>query len=217
MVVIVVVGFWPTYFGPAFRGSFPNPLIVDVHAIVFIGWMALLATQIALARRGRLQGHRRVGVWGIAYGFLVMALGITVGIRTAVLHVRAGEFTPEEMAAFLLVPFVDVVLFATFFLAAIAQRRKPEAHKRLMIVATNALIGPAVVRMTFLGQLLPLALVVGWSPIIIGMVHDWRVRGRVHVVYVVGLVAFLAGSLRGAILTSEAWLSIGRRILELFA
>ena len=58
MVGIVVVGFWPSYFGPMVRGDIERPAIIQLHGVVFVGWMALLMAQVALAARGRMQLHR---------------------------------------------------------------------------------------------------------------------------------------------------------------
>jgi hypothetical protein len=40
------------------------PAIVHVHALLFVGWLALLTTQLLLVRRHRLDLHRRLGMAG---------------------------------------------------------------------------------------------------------------------------------------------------------
>ncbi len=61
-------------------------------------------------------------------------------------HIQAGDFTRDEMAAFLLAPLGDIALFACLFVGAVLCRHKSETHKRLMLLATVVLMGPAVVR-----------------------------------------------------------------------
>ena len=120
---------------------------------------------------------------------------------------RAGEVVAAQ--AQLLGPLLDMLVFAPLFAAAIYYRRKPELHKRLMIVATTSLLIAAVARMPFLGaprnQLL-LHLI--WiAPILLAMAHDfWRQR-KVHPVYVLGLVVLvLEGPLvRRPARQSETW------------
>ena len=41
MGLMAVVGFWPTYFGPLVRGTLSQPLLIHVHTVVFVGWLAL--------------------------------------------------------------------------------------------------------------------------------------------------------------------------------
>src|SRR5215207_3087326 len=112
MIGIVVVGFWPSYFGPMVRGQMARPAVIQAHGLVFVGWMALLMAQVVLAARGRIQLHRKVGQYGIVYGWLVVAMGLVVGPAASVIHVRAGEWTRDRGAGFLLTTFGDMVLFA---------------------------------------------------------------------------------------------------------
>ena len=60
------------------------------------------------------------------------------------MRVRAGEVAAAQ--AQLLGPLLDMLVFAPLFAAAIYYRRKPELHKRLMIVATTSLLIAAVGR-----------------------------------------------------------------------
>ena len=213
MVGMVVVGFWPSYFGPMVRGNIERPAIIQIHGLIFVGWMALLIAQVVLAARGRIQLHRKVGRYGVVYGWLVVAMGLIVGPAASVIHVRAGEWPHDRGAGFLLTTFGDMVLFGACFAAAVAYRHRPEIHKRLMIAATTALLFAAVGRMSFIGSP-PLAGLVWLSPLLIGMVHDKVTVGRVHPVYIVTTIGFLIGGTRILFEQSEAWLRIGRPILD---
>ena len=42
MAAMVLAGFWPSYCGPLLRGDTNRPLIVHIHGVVFLGWMALM-------------------------------------------------------------------------------------------------------------------------------------------------------------------------------
>ena len=217
MVGVVLVGFWPTYFGRLLRGDIARPLVVQIHGLVFVGWMALLMAQVVLAWRGRVRMHQRVGQWGIAYGALIVVMGVIVGIAAPVMHVHAGEWTRDRAAGFLLITFGDMVLFGTLFGAAVAYRRKPEIHKRLIVAATVALLFAAVGRIPALDQMQLLAAVVWLSPILIGMMYDWRLRGRPHAAYVISAVWLFVGATRVLITDSGFWQPIGRAILGVFA
>jgi hypothetical protein len=216
MVGIVFAGFWPSYYGPLLRGSADRPLVIHVHGAVFMGWMALLVTQVALAWRGRVQTHRRLGQWGIAYGFAVIAMGIIAGIAAPVMHLHAGDWTDERAAGFVLVTMGDMVLFGSLFVGAVVYRRKPEIHKRLMLAATVALLFAAVGRLGLIDQRPLLAAIVWLSPLLIGMLYDWRTRGRPHLVYVLSAVWLFVGATRVLATESAAWQPIGRAILAAF-
>jgi hypothetical protein len=133
------------------------------------------------------------------------------------MHLRAGEWTQTRAAGFLLITLGDMVLFGSLFGAAIAYRRKPEIHKRLMVGATVALLFAAVGRIPGLDQKVPALLAIWLSPVLIGMAYDWRTRGRPHPAYVVSALWLFAGALRVTQLESEIWLRTGRAILDVFA
>jgi hypothetical protein len=157
MAGVVVVGFWPSFFARLLRGDVARPALIQLHALVFLGWMGLLAVQVVAAARGNMRLHRRLGKWGIVYGCLVLAAGLAVGVIAPVLHVAAGEWSQDRAAGFLLTTLGDMTLFAVFFGAAVAYRSRPQIHKRLMITATVGLLFAAVGRMHFITSM-PLAI-----------------------------------------------------------
>jgi hypothetical protein len=138
-------------------------------------------------------------------------MGLVVSFVAPVLHVRAGDWTLDRAAGFMILPLVDMVLFAAFFGAAVGYRQKPEIHKRLMLAATMALAFAAVGRM--FDTALPL-LIVWLSPLAVAF--DVFVRGRVHPVYVVTAAVFMVAFPRIFLMESEPWLKIGRALLAPF-
>jgi hypothetical protein len=207
-----MVGFWPTYFGPLVAGAVDKTAIIHVHAAVYVGWLAIFMTQAALAATGRVALHMKLGRFAIGYGVLVFAVGLITAFARFAVRVRAGEATAAQ--AQLLGPLLDMLVFAPLFAAAVYYRRTPELHKRLMIVATTALLIAAVTRMPFLGSPpnRPLLHLIWTAPILLAMAHDfWRQR-KVHPIYVLGLVVLvLEGPLvRAPARQSELWLDASR-------
>jgi hypothetical protein len=213
MVAMVLVGFWPSYFGPLLRGNVSRPLVIQVHGLIFVGWMALLVAQVVLVARGRVDLHRRIGRLGIVYGCIVVAMGIVAGPAASVIHIRAGEWTRDEGAGFLLTTFGDMLLFGGFFGAAIAYRRRPEIHKRLMVAATVALLFAAVGRMQFIASR-ALAGVIWLSPMFVGMAYDGIARRRVHPVYLIATAVLFLVGMRVLFTQSGIWLAISRPIIN---
>jgi len=102
LIAIVIRGFWPSYFGLLLSGGVSRPWIIQLHGAIFSGWMVLLLAQVSLVSMGRVRMHRRVGNVGIAYGTLVLEIGLVVSFVAPVLHVHAGEWTVDRAAGFLL-------------------------------------------------------------------------------------------------------------------
>lgn len=213
LIATVMTGFWPSYFGTLLAGGATRPLVMHLHGAVFTGWMALLFLQVGLAAAGRVRLHRQVGRLGIGYGVLVFVMGVIVTFAAPVMHVRAGEWTVDRAAGFLLLPIGDMILFAGFFGTAIAYRHKPDVHKRLIIAATVALAFAAVARLN-----LPLLLffLLWLSPMAIAMGFDVATRGRVHRVDAISTAVLAIAFLRVLVTESERWLVVGRAILQPF-
>jgi hypothetical protein len=212
LIAMVLRGFWPSYFGQLFSDAPERPWIMQLHGAVFSGWMVLFLVQVSLIYGKRVRTHRTLGNRvGIAYGASVLALGLVVSFVAPILHVRAGDWTLDRAAGFILLPLVDMVLFAGFFGAAIAYRAKPDIHKRLMLVATIAVVFAAMARIGFESQWV--FLLVWLSPLIAAMGFDWLTRRQVHRVYVLSLAILVAAFARLFLMQSEGWLRIGRALL----
>jgi len=214
MTAIVLGGFWPSYYGPLLRGAASRPWVLHVHGAIFMGWMVLLMTQVALVVTGRTAAHRKLGRFGIGYGVLVFVMGLVVSFAAPLLHLAAGEWPMDQAAGFLIIPLGDMVLFGGFFGAAIVYRRKPEIHKRLIVLATVALLFAAIGRLSFVLGRGPIALLAWLSPLLVAMGYDGVVSRRVHRTYVIGLVLLLIGFTRVLFTESEWWLRIGRALLR---
>ena len=213
LIAMVVRGFWPSYFGPMFSGGMERPWIMHLHGAVFTGWMVLFLVQVWLIHTRRVRTHRTLGNrLGIAYGCLVLLLGLVVSFVAPVLHVQAGDWTVDRAAGFILLPIVDMILFACFFGAAIFYRTQPDIHKRLMLVATIAVVFAAIARMGFES---PLVFLLVWlSPLFAAMGFEWISFRQIHRVYLISLAILIAAFSRIFLMDSEAWLIIGRALLR---
>ena len=214
-VLIVAVGFWPSYFGALTSGGVDRPAFIHFHAVVYVGWLMLFVSQTAFAATGRLRQHMRLGKFMIGYGVVVIAVGLLAAFGMFWIRVRAGAVAEAQSA--LISPLLDMIVFTPFFASAVYFRRVPDLHKRLMIVATTALLVAAVARMRFLGGDALLVYVIWVSPIWIAMLRDLFSRRLLHPVYVVGLIAIaLEGTpTRRFIRETDAWLDLTGRLAQL--
>lgn len=186
MGLIAVIGFWPGYFGPLFEGTLVKLVRVHIHAILFTGWLVLFFAQATLAALGKVAWHMRLGRFSIGYGILLVPIGLYVAIARAIAQSRG--FYRE---------LLDILFFAIFFAAAIAYRKTPQLHKRLMVVATTMLLVAAASRMWFLpgesGSTTRLIIIFSILalPVMLAMGHDQFKKQRIHPVYIAGIFAFV--------------------------
>ena len=205
IAMMAVIGFWPTYLQPLLAGVSEARQVIHFHATVYFGWLALFMVQAWLAASGRLALHMKVGRIGMIYGCAMILVGLLVTFSQFADRVAAGDFAQAQSR--LLYPFTDMLIFPAFFGAAIAYRRKPEIHKRWMIVASTYLLVAAVLRMPIIGSPRSQAMFIGlWiTPIVLAMAHDYLKQRLIHPVYLIGIAALAASGYRDAIRETGLW------------
>ena len=195
MALIVVLGF-STQLAMG-RSTFASPLRVHLHAVVFMGWVAIFVTQSYLATRGPVALHRRLGWLATGWVVLMVIMGFVVTVAMA----RAGHvpffFRPQQ---FLIADPLTILVFAGVTALAVARRKQTDWHARLHICGMAMLLGPAF------GRLLPMPLLApyafecatgaGLVFVCAGMIRDRIKLGRVHPAWLIGLVA-VGGTIGG--------------------
>ncbi len=138
ILVTVFVGFARTYFlAGVFRAPLPS-LLVHFHGAVFSTWILLLITQIALVSAGRVDIHRRLGLAGFALACLMVILGVMTATN---LMARGRSPIPVfDAQTFYAIPMSGMLMFSTLVFFAYRERINPAAHKRLILIATIALL-----------------------------------------------------------------------------
>ena len=143
-----------------------------------------------------------------------MGLLLVVGFLTAVEGARRGVTPPggPPPLMFLSVPLGTLLAFAILAGTGIFQRRHSETHKRLMLLATIAILTPAIARMHFIGSGGPLVAIGGTCLFVVTcMIYDRVAHGRVHPAFLWGgLFAMLSLPARFALGRTDAWLSIAQ-------
>jgi hypothetical protein len=186
MAVVLVAGFVVQL--AMGRSSFDAPLIVHLHAVVFMGWVAIVLAQAWLVAGGNVVLHRRLGRLAV-----VWALGLPIfGTLVTVANVQSGRtpffFEPQH---FLIANPLSVVGFLALLGAAIVMRKRTDWHARLQVGAFVMLMGPGFGRLIPMPLLTPYAFeIAGLLALVfpvVGMVHDWRVRGRPHPAWLWGI------------------------------
>ena len=220
---VAFLGFAPTYWLPMAARTFKSNPIVHIHGLVFFSWTLFFSFQAWLAASGRIARHRSIGMIGISFATAMTIFGVLVSIN--IMKTAAALGLKDEGIAFAIVPLSGILFFAVVFSLAVASVRRPEAHKRLMLLAGISLLDAAVARwfLTFLAPpgpppvavtLLPAS--VAYLLLVAAIVFDWRTRGRPHPVYVFGGAALIAVKvLNLPISASSLWHSFAGGILTL--
>jgi hypothetical protein len=146
MLATVAMGFAHTYF---LAGVFNAPLpsrILHVHGAIFSSWMLLLLIQTTLVSARRVGIHRRLGIAGFFLAVLIIIFGILAAADSLA---RRGSHASSQILSFSINSFTALLIFAVLAGSAFRLRSKPDAHKRLILLATIALMPPALFRWPF--------------------------------------------------------------------
>lgn len=200
-VLIAFLGFTPTFWQPMAAGQFKANPIVLVHGFAFFAWTLFALYQASLIPARNVALHRAVGLAGISFATAMTLFGCLAALNSLKTGIAEGQAAGAE--AFLIVPLSAIATFAAFVVWAIANIRRPEWHKRAMLLATIALLGAPVARplIVFVYKFPPTeqlpvwldvtASIVGWLLVVIGMAWDWRARGKVHPAWLIGLAVLV--------------------------
>jgi len=222
---IAFSSFTGTYWLQLPAGTFVGRPIVHLHAFLFSAWMLLFLVQALLIAHGNRRHHQAWGMLGIALATAMVFVGLGAAINSLNIALEAGH--GDAARAFFIVSATGVALFAGLFMAAMANLRRSDWHKRLMLVATISLLQAAIARVFFLaitgggpglrpglGPPLPVQITIGPGLvadllILVAMAHDMRMNGRPHPAYLWGLAAVLTVQLiRVPLSGTTAWLAV---------
>jgi hypothetical protein len=221
----VIIGFG---FAPPVTDRFfdeyqePASMALVVHVWSFSAWMCLLAFQAFIAATKRLALHRQVGIVMLPLAAAMVWSGLTSEMQYHQGSLESGR----DDSAFFAVSTTYLLTFSVLVSLAWSHRRNPPAHKRLMLLATAAILGGAHMRIW--GDVWPeswieeifasrLLFYFGGTLIIVamGMAHDFLTRQRLHRVYIIGAPCLLASYVLAIMLyDSSAWSDWVRPILS---
>ena len=141
MAFFVFGGFGMTYWYPLAAGTFrPAPPVVHLHGLTYFSWMILLITQAALVNVRNVALHRSLGMFGIALATAVMMMG-------AIITILGASRSSGAAAHGIYLGIAAVTGFGLLFTLAIRNTRKPDIHRRLILLAMLPLLPPGIHRL----------------------------------------------------------------------
>jgi hypothetical protein len=149
LLLIVLLGFAPTLYLRPFFDVPEHPVYLLLHGAVLTVWFVWFFTQNIWVAIGRRDIHRRLGVVGVGIAFAVVAAGAvaTLGlIPRAVARRRDVEADFGRYAGIVWANLGLLIEFSIFVSAAVWFRHRPAIHKRLMLLASISIVGPAIAR-----------------------------------------------------------------------
>lgn len=218
LLAIVLAGFAPTFYLRAFFDTAPIPFYLYAHGVVLSAWFIWLVVQTRLVRTGKTPTHRRMGWVGAAIAAVVViggpmaSLGVVGRLREAGLDFDSDMGTfPGGVPGTSMLDFASqtvwpnlmmAAVFAVLFVAAVLLRKRPEYHKRFMLIASMELVLPALLRIarwSIFGTGGSMLIPIGALALILSVsVHDVVTRRKPHPATLIGTVLFVGGLIAAA-------------------
>ena len=230
---VTLLAFVPTYWRPLVEQRLDGgSAVLHVHAVLFSAWPLLFLAQTWLAARAQIRWHRRLGIAGAVMAVAMVVSGLWVTASS--IDIQSALGYPVAARGFAIISFTKLAFFAACIALAIRNIRRPEYHKRLMVLAMLPLVQTAIPRILFalfapdsspqrpgLGE--PASMLIGVPAAVVIMAvwlgiawHDRRRLGRMHPVYSVGGAALLAMEiLRVPLSTTSTWQTFAAWLAEL--
>ena len=116
------------------------PLVLDLHGLFSVVWLALVSTQIVLAETGKIRLHRKLGWATVAVSGAMVPLGVVAAMVDMTRQVGHPDYAPQ----FLGEEFQDILAFAICTTLGVVTRKNRIDHSRWMVLAAIALadVGP---------------------------------------------------------------------------
>lgn len=204
--ITVFAGFAPTYFLRSFSARPALAPLLHIHGLIFTSWIILFVVQVSLVAARRVSIHRRLGL----VGGVLAVLMVVVGLFAAIASAKRG-FTPPggpPPLVFLIIPLGDLVVFSGLVSTALYFRRRPEIHRRLMLLTTLALLTPAIARISFMPPNVLAFLATTDLFVLACLIYDRTTRGRLHPAFLWGgLAIIISQPLRFLIGGTSLWLA----------
>jgi hypothetical protein len=211
MLVLVLTGFASAAF---VRGTSPLdlPLLFHLHGIVFIAWFLLFINQARLIGNKAYVQHKKLGYASLVVVAVMLVTGVLMAAGS---YQRGWSPVPDStIQQFLAFPLLDLSGFLLFFTLGVINRGNGIFHKHCMLIASIAMLDPALARLALSIGVMPLALLLHVGLVGTVMVHDRRTVGKIHVITWAGLAfVILRLAFFFTIATSGAWASLMDGIL----
>jgi hypothetical protein len=219
--LIVLAGFAPTLYLRAFLDVPEIPAYVLLHGIVLTAWFVGVFLQATLVAAHRTDIHRRLGWIGAGLGVATLSLSLAVTLAFVPRQSALGMAALPALARIFWANLAALLCFTVFLSTAVARRRQPHVHKRLMLLAAISVVQPAIARIRgwplFEGvdpgafSLVGLSLLVGAVAL-----YDLSVNRRVHIATLLGGMFFLGSRAFSlyVLAPSDFGLALVRRLAE---
>lgn len=143
VMVITIAGFFKSYI-KFLPDTDKYPIVIHIHFIAFVFWLALMVVQPILIRRKKYDLHHRMGK--ISY-LIAPVLVITILMLVRKQTMREIGVSESNAAVTAFIGLLDAISFSVYYLIAMANKRNIRWHVAFLIAATLVVLNPGMSRL----------------------------------------------------------------------
>ena len=219
MIVVVLIGFGPSFYLRGVVPSYPRPNpslspMVLLHGLAFTLWLLVFWAQTALLAADRRDLHMRLGLFGMALAVLLIPIMYLVAVWQVA---RANQPPFTTALAWTAVPLAAIPSYALLIWLGWSRRRQAQVHKRLMLGAALILVGgPAIGRFpiappTMAGHIVQQT--IGCLLFLPLLWWDRKTLGRFHWASVLGFaLAVASAAVPDVLMVMPGWETVAARL-----
>ena len=144
--LVIFAGFAHTFYLRVVFETATLPLLLHLHGFLFTAWFALFFVQARLVARHRVDLHRKLGVVGGVLAPLCALVALRVSFNAGRRAVLARPTSLAHLTRPSAMDFGTALMFLLLVASALYWRRRPEIHKRIMVLACCSILFPAIGR-----------------------------------------------------------------------
>ena len=152
MLLLNLVGFAPSYFLKHWTDARELPLRTHLHGLIFTAWFVLLFIQVSLIKAQNVHLHRKIGAASLAIAVAMVISALILLYHRSMLY-HSGDRGLEGTVFIVWGNLTLLLGFVSFVTLGFLNRRRPSYHKRLMLLASIAMMPQALGRLGYLPQL----------------------------------------------------------------
>jgi hypothetical protein len=212
----IAIGFAKPFLIPLNEGIFRAPVSIYIHAILAFLWVLLFTMQSVFIQTKRYKTHIKLGLSGFFIALGTAFTIIPVGLYAVEKELNLG--LGETAISGIVGNVTTAIMFISLVIAALVYRKKPDVHKRLMLLSTVVILWPAWFRFrhyfpTVENPEIWFAVVLADSLILISWAWDKFTNGKIHpsLLYV-GLAIILEHTMEVLFFDTQVWRTIAHKL-----
>ena len=151
LLIVTVISLIPQFFTGLLNDPTGISPQLKIHGVVFLLWYLLFTVQAGLVGAKHTALHKKIGYTSIPFALFLIISGTLMLLGT--MNSYQPDWTEQFLrsrTSFVWAIFHTLVSFTSFYLLAVLCRKRSQAHKRFMLLASLSMMAASITRFAYL-------------------------------------------------------------------